>query len=149
MAQSLMTLLHDGQQYMKTWPMKKELYPLFPECRVVGGTRFALKVMPPAAVLVCAVLFQLQGSAHLPQTLAIGLFFMSLPVQGLLWLGHRANQQLPPALRQWYRQIHDRMRQQGCNVHVPPSRPRYIELARLLKNAFDDLDSAFTRNWFG
>ncbi|GGW89039.1 terminus macrodomain insulation protein YfbV [Alteromonas halophila] len=148
MAQPFMTLLKDGQDYLKTWPMKKELYALFPECRVIAGTRFAMKVMPPVSILACAVLFNTQGQSYLPQIIAIGLFFMSIPVQGLLWLGHRANQQLPPSLRQWYQDIHAKMRLQGCKVTAARSRPRYMELATLLKNAFDDMDSAFTQSWF-
>ena len=51
MAQSVTTMLKDGQEYMKTWPLRKELYALFPDCRVVAATRFAIKVMPPLAVL--------------------------------------------------------------------------------------------------
>ena len=49
MAQSVTTMLKDGQEYMKTWPLRKELYALFPDCRVVAATRFAIKVMPPLA----------------------------------------------------------------------------------------------------
>lgn len=148
MSQPFTTLFKDGQDYLKTWPMKKELYALFPECRVIAGTRFAMKIMPPVAVMACAVLFNTQGQAYLPQIIAIGIFFMSIPMQGLLWLGHRANQQLPPSLRQWYQDIHAKMRMQGCNVAAQKSQPRYMELASLLKSAFDDLDSAFTQSWF-
>ncbi|HAU26955.1 MAG TPA: hypothetical protein DCW49_06175, partial [Alteromonas australica] len=94
MSQSIITLLKDGQQYLETWPVRRELFAHFPECRVVAATKFAVKTMPPAAILACALLLQNMGMQYLPQTIAIGAFFLSLPLQGMLWLGHRSNQYL-------------------------------------------------------
>lgn len=148
MAQPVTTMLKDGQEYMKTWPLRKELYALFPDCRVVAATRFAIKVMPPLAVLACASIINVMGGEHIPQAIAIGAFFLSMPMQGLLWLGHRSNQTLPPAIQSWYQEIHSKMREQGCAVQRYKGKPKYRELARLLKTAFEDLDKAFTRNWF-
>jgi uncharacterized membrane protein YfbV (UPF0208 family) len=88
------------------------------------------------------------GTDYLPQALAVGAFFLSMPMQGLLWLGKRSNQTLPPQLRHWYQEILTKMRAQGCAVQNPQHKPRYRELARLLKTAFEDLDKAFTRQWF-
>ena len=98
MAQSVTTMLKDGQEYMKTWPLKRELYTLFPDCRVVAATRFAVRFMPPVAVLACATMLNTFGTDYLPQALAVGAFFLSMPMQGLLWLGKRSNQTLPPQL---------------------------------------------------
>ncbi len=148
MAHSFTDLLKDGQNYMVTWPVRKELYGYFPEARVISATRFSLKVMPPMAVLVTGVMVNTLGWEYLPQALAIGAFFLSLPLQGLLWLGHRSNQLLPPSIRHWYLDIHRKMITQGCQLQAAKSRPRYIELARLLKTAFDDLDKVFTGQWF-
>lgn len=148
MAQSVTTMLKDGQEYMKTWPLKRELYTLFPDCRVVAATRFAVRFMPPVAVLACATMLNTFGTEYLPQALAVGAFFLSMPMQGLLWLGKRSNQTLPPQLRHWYQEILTKMRAQGCAVQNPQHKPRYRELARLLKTAFEDLDKAFTRQWF-
>lgn len=148
MSQSVLTLFRDGQHYMRTWPVKKELFPHFPECRVISATRFAIATMPPAALVSCAMLLNTLGMEYLPQTIAIGAFFLSLPLQGLLWLGHRANQTLPPALKNWYMEIHARMQQEGCKVQQRTSQPKYQELAALLKAAFDQLDRVFTRSWF-
>ena len=36
------------------------------------------------------------------------------------------------------------MQQQGCHISPSNKAPRYKELAKLLKMAFDDLDKAFT-----
>ena len=148
MSQSVITMLKDGQHYMKTWPVKKELYAYFPECRVVAATRFAIKTMPPAAILSCALLLQNMGTDYFPQTITIGAFFLSIPLQGLLWLGHRSNQYLPQQLNSWYLDIHSKMRSEGCNVSSVKSKPKYKELAALLKTAFNDLDNVFTKHWF-
>ncbi|WP_088328767.1 terminus macrodomain insulation protein YfbV [Lacimicrobium sp. SS2-24] len=148
MAQSIPTLFKDGQAYMQTWPMKKELYGLFPECRVIAATRFSIRYMPAMAILVAFAHVMTLGHGALPQALALAAFFISLPMQGLLWLGHRSNQQLPPAMAHWYREIHQKMRQQGCNLQQAKARPRYKELAHLLGTAFKELDKVFTRQWF-
>ena len=129
MSQSVVTMLKNGQQYMKTWPVRKELYA-------------------PVAMVSCALLFQNLGADYLPQTIAIGAFFLSLPMQGLLWLGHRSDQYLPPQLKSWYQEIHAKMRAQGVNIASAKAKPKYKELAQLLKTAFDDLDSVFTKHWF-
>ena len=148
MAQSVVTMFRDGQDYLNTWPVKKELYAYFPECRVIAATKLAMMVMPPIAVLACAVLINTFGMDYLPQAMAIGAFFLSLPLQGLLWLGHRSNQLLPPQLNHWYQEIHRKMRAEGCQVSSMKSRPQYKELASLLKIAFDELDRIFTQKWF-
>ncbi|MFB1034091.1 MAG: terminus macrodomain insulation protein YfbV, partial [Sinobacterium sp.] len=80
--------------------------------------------------------------------LATGAFFLSLPIQGLMWLGYRSNQNLPPALKSWYLDIHHKMQIQGCALRSPKAKPEYKELARLLKTAFDELDKAFAKRWF-
>ncbi|GAA0347896.1 terminus macrodomain insulation protein YfbV [Bowmanella denitrificans] len=148
MAQSISGMFKDGQAYMQLWPMQPELYGLFPECRVIAATRFSLRFMPPLAVLVAFIHVNTFGNDALPQAIALAAFFLSLPMQGLLWLGHRANQSLPPAMQGWYREIHQKMRQQGCQLQEIKNKPRYMELAALLRKAFDELDRVFTRQWF-
>ena len=148
MAQTITAMVKDGQQYMETWPMQSQLYGMFPECRVISATKFSIKVMPALAVLTVAALINLQGVEKLPQALAIGTFFLSLPMQGLMWLGHRSNQNLPPTLKSWYLDIHNKMQMQGCALPSPKAKPEYKELARLLRTAFEKLDKAFTKHWF-
>lgn len=148
MAQTIPSMVKDGQQYMQTWPMQRPLYAMFPECRVIAATKFSIKVMPALAVLTVMALVNLQGMDNLPQALAMGAFFMSIPLQGLIWLGYRSNQKLPPSLKSWYLDIHLKMQMQGCALQSPKAKPEYQELARLLKTAFDELDRAFTKRWF-
>lgn len=148
MPQPLSVMFKEGHEYMNTWPMEKQLYAMFPECRVVAATRFSMKIMPPLAVLSAAGLINFYGYQYAPQAIAVGAFFVSLPMQGLLWLGHRSQQSLPPATRAWYQQIHEKMRSQGCALSQVKAKPSYKELAQLLKTAFDELDRVFTKRWF-
>lgn len=148
MSQGVTGIFRDGQTYMKTWPMQKELYALFPECRVISATKFSISVMPPIAVVSAALFINQFGETFIPQAIAIAAFFLSLPLQGLMWLGHRSNQTLPPALKAWYIEIHQKMQQQGVQVTAIKAKPRYKELASLLKKAFTELDRVFTKRWF-
>ena len=140
--------MKSGQEYMRIWPMQKQLYTLFPECRIIAATKFGIKVMPAISVLVVFMQIQLLGSSVLPQAITMGIFFISLPIQGLLWLGHRANQELPPQILSWYKDIHQKMKAQGCQLHHLSAKPKFKELAVLLRMAFKELDKAFTKNLF-
>ena len=148
MSLSIPTMLRDGQEYMDTWPMQKALYALFPECRVIAATKLVIKVAPPLSLLSCAVMLQQLGNSYLPQGITIAAFFLSLPLQGLIWLGYRSNQPLPPAIKAWHAEIHAKMQQEGCRLQALGAKPKYKELANTLKVAFDELDRVFTKNWF-
>lgn len=148
MAQTISSVVRDGQDYMKTWPLQKQLFSLFPDGQVVLATQLGLKIMPACGVVSAATLLNINGASYLPQAITVAAFFLSLPIQGLLWLGYRANKPLPPQVKGWYREIHQKMREQGCQLQAVKAQPRYKELAQLLKTAFDELDRVFTRQWF-
>lgn len=143
MATSVIELIKLGQGYMNAWPLKPELARLFPENRVIYGTRLSINVMPPVAVLSSSMLVNINGMDYLPQALAVAALILSFPLQGLLWLGNRSQQSLSPGLRAWYREIHHRMQLKGCKLQAAVSRPSYLQLAELLKRAFEELDSVF------
>jgi hypothetical protein len=128
--------------------MEKQLYGMFPECRIIAATKFGIQVMPPIAIMVVALQLHYLGMGFLPQALTVGIFFFSLPLQGLFWLGNRSNQALPPSLLAWCRDIHSKMQNQGCALEALPPKPRFKELARLLRTAFKELDRAFTKDLF-
>ena len=148
MSLSIATMVKDGDDYMKTWPLKKELYSMFPECRVINATKFAIKVLPALGIFTIILLINNHSMTYLPQAIAMGGMFFIIPLQGIIWLGHRSNQELPPSLRAWYSDILHKMQQQGCHISPSNKAPRYMELAKLLKMASDDLDKAFTERWF-
>jgi uncharacterized membrane protein YfbV (UPF0208 family) len=133
---------------MDLWPMRKELTPLFPEQRIIKATRFGIKVMP--AVAAISVLTQMAfNNAHaLPQSIVIALFAISMPLQGMWWLGNRYNTQLPPALASWYRELHQKIIESGGAMEPVKAKPKYKELAITLNRAFRQLDRSDFDRWF-
>ena len=145
---SIWQAFRHGQQYMAIWPVRKELAVMFPEPRYIKATRFATRVMP--AVAVMSVLSQMAFNNHdaLPQAIVVALFALSMPLQGLWWLGKRSRTELPPSLASWYREIHDKIISEGYALQPLKSRPRYLELAQVLDRAFKQLDKASLERWF-
>lgn len=145
------TLWHcfrDGQKYMTEWPMHPQLTPIFPENRVIKATKFAITVMPAVAVISVLMQIAFVNYAGLPQAMIMALFALSLPLQGLWWLGKRRETQLPPALAGWYREIHEKLVSEGDGVKPIKARPRYKELAQILNRAFKQLDRSALERWF-
>ncbi|MFT5164648.1 MAG: uncharacterized membrane protein YfbV (UPF0208 family) [Alteromonadaceae bacterium] len=148
MQNGMLALIRDGQSYSKIWPLRPELAPLFSEFRIIKATRLGLSLLPMVAAVSLAVQVKLLGHEYLPQAIAFALFMVSLPMQGLYWLGKRANTVLPMSVASWYRKIHEKMASEGCQVPFTQTKPRYRELAELLKHAFDKMDKAFTKELF-
>ncbi|MBT1445740.1 DUF412 family protein [Shewanella sp. JM162201] len=139
----LFTTLGDGRRYMKAWPMVKSLGFFFPEYRVVKATNLAIRVMPALAVLSAAGPLYLNGWASLPQAIAMGLFFLSLPLQGLIWLGHRARHPLPLSLLSFGNQLQERLAAMGVDYVPLGAKACYLDMANLLKIAFERLDASY------
>ena len=148
MQNGMLSVIQEGQRYRKLWPLRPELAPLFIEFRVIKATRLGMQLLPMVAALSLAVQVRLLGQAYLPQAIAFALLIVSLPAQGLYWLGKRSNTVLPLTVASWYRHIHEKMASQGCHVPLTATKPRYRELAELLQQAFDKMDKAFTRELF-
>ena len=140
--------LRSGQKYMDTWPMRKELSPIFPEHRIIKATRFGIKVMPAVAAMSILMQMSFENNQAIPQAIVIALFAISLPLQGIWWLGNRANTKLPPGLASWYRELHQKIQESGFAVEPIKQKPRYKELAALLNRAFRQLDKASLERWF-
>lgn len=144
----LFVSLKDGQKYMELWPMRRELNPLFPEQRVIRATKFGIAVMPAIAAisLLTQMVFSTYGA--MPQAIITALFAISLPIQGIWWLGHRSNKALPPALASWYHELHQRLTESGYALEPIKPSLRYKELAILLNRAFRQLDKSTLERWF-
>lgn len=140
--------LKDGQRYMDTWPMRKELTALFPEQRIIKATKFAVRVMPAIAAISVLTQMAFNNTGAMPQAIVVALFAISLPLQGMWWLGNRANTTLPPSLASWYRELHDKITESGFAMEPLKSRPRYKELAQVLNRAFKLLDRTSLERWF-
>ncbi|ADT86716.1 hypothetical protein VFA_001152 [Vibrio furnissii CIP 102972] len=128
--------------------MRKELNLLFPEQRIIKATRFGIKVMPAVAAISVLTQMTFQNVQAMPQTIIIALFAISLPLQGIWWLGNRANTQLPPALASWYRELYQKIVETGFALEPIKSKPRYKELAMVLNRAFRQLDKTALERWF-
>ncbi|MDA9557642.1 DUF412 domain-containing protein [Vibrio sp.] len=140
--------LKEGQKYMDSWPMRKELMPLFPELRIIKATKFAMTAMPAVASISVLTQMAFDNYGALPQSIVIALFALSMPLQGLWWLGNRSKKVLPPSLASWYGELHQKITESGVALEPMKSKPRYKELAHILDRAFKQLDrSAFDR-WF-
>lgn len=146
--QSIWATFREGQRYMNEWPKRKELAMLFPENHAIKATQFAIAVMPAIAVISIMLQLALTNYAGLPQAIIIALFALSMPLQGLWWLGKRSKTQLTPALTSWYRELHEKLKTEGNEVNPIKSRPRYKELAQTLNRAFNLLDNTTLERWF-
>jgi len=140
---NLVKLLGDGQHYMKTWPMVRQLGFYFPEYRVVKATQLAIIAMPLLALVVAASQLYVLGWDYLPQTLTMLLFFISLPLQGLIWLGWRARHPLPLSLFEWGNQLSSKLTEMGIYCQPLSARACYLDMAAILKLAFERLDQGY------
>ncbi|MBL4830532.1 MAG: DUF412 domain-containing protein [Aliivibrio sp.] len=146
--QQFLFRFRDGQKYMDSWPVRKELAPIFPEQRVIKTTRFAITVMPAVAVISILTQMVFENYGAIPQAIVMALFALSLPLQGFWWLGNRSNTQLPPALASWYRELHQKIAESGMALEPARKNPRYKELAKILNKAFKLLDKNALERWF-
>ncbi|MBW8192409.1 DUF412 domain-containing protein [Neiella marina] len=137
----MMQVFKDGQDYMRAWPMRPELALLMPENRIIQLTRKAQLFVPLFAVLAVSMPIGLNLTDAIPPAVASALLMLSLPLQGLYWLGKRSESPLSGGLRSWYGELHQSMVEQGCKQI--PSRcatPKFRDLALVLKRAFESLE---------
>ncbi len=139
----LLKTLGDGRRYMKTWPMVRQLGLFFPEYRGVRATQLAILVMPVLAILTAVSQLYLYGWAFGPQALTLALFFISLPLQGLLWLGWRARHPLPLSLFHWSNQLSAKLLAMGIQCQSLGAKACYLDMALILRTAFERLDASY------
>ncbi|WP_432452253.1 MULTISPECIES: terminus macrodomain insulation protein YfbV [unclassified Agarivorans] len=136
-------MLNDGHNYMKRWPNQRVLSPIFPENRVIFATSLAMKTMPAIAVVTVMLPYMANLTEILPQSVMMATVIFLMPLHGLYWLGRRANQLLPPSLANWYRDLHQKLAEAGERISPLAVKPRYKELADLLRKAFKRFDKSF------
>ncbi len=147
----LSNLFHDlvtGHQYSKKWPVKPQLYAIFPECRVIKATHFAVMFLPVIAIISFCIQVAVLGYEFMPQALAMACLILSMPLQGYYWLGKRAQQPLPMSLVNWYGQLENKLLEQGVSVKSNSSKLRYLDMALLLNLAFKELEKGWWKEWF-
>ena len=127
------SLFRRGQHYAKTWPMEKRLAPVFVENRVIR--------MPPIAVFTLC--WQIALGGQLGPAVATALFALSLPMQGMWWLGKRSVTPLPPSILNWFYEVRGKLQEAGQALSPVEGKPDYQALADTLKRAFKQLDKTF------
>ena len=148
MAEGFIKTLQQGFAYSKDWPAVAEFNAIFPENKVIKMTLLGQKFLPAFSVATIMLQLQIYGQSQLFPALAVALFIFALPLQGFYWLGIRAQSHVPPQLQRWYQDISTKMQQSGVAHVMPAAKPRYADLAVLLKTALKQLDRAFLKQWF-
>ncbi|MBE2894201.1 terminus macrodomain insulation protein YfbV [Spirabiliibacterium falconis] len=143
---SLLKTYQQGREYLNLWVLHPKLGMIFPENRIIRAVRFAEKIMPAVAVL--AIVWQRLTMPHSQMALAAAiitaLFALSLPLQGIFWLGKRAKTPLNERSRLAYMHICDTLQSKGIAVERV-AQPHFYDLARVLNHAQRHLDDEFWR----
>lgn len=139
-------IIRQGDRYLQNWPKQKVLNCLFIDSKVVFYTRFALKTAPAFVVLMISLSIFFPALFNGPTTATFILFLLGMPLHGLYWLGKRSNTLLPNQLLPWYAAIEKKLNQHQVKDAIMAQRPRYLDLALLLKNAFKRGGDNFLQN---
>lgn len=100
---NLIQTFKSGQSYMYICPQDKELAFSFPEIKIIKYIKTATKYLPP--VIIALLVWQYYMPAQIAVTVITILFAVSLPIQGIFWLGRRAQSPLPLNLIDCYNHI--------------------------------------------
>jgi len=138
--------VRQGDFYLKNWPQQKTLNSLFIDSKVAFYTRLSIKSIPAFVILIIMLNISFPEVLDWPATATLVLFLIGLPVQGLYWLGKRSTSLLPNKLLPWYIAIEKTLNKSVTEDGVMAKRPRYLDLALLLKNAFKRGGDNFLQN---
>lgn len=128
--------LQAGQYYLNTFPNQKKLNLFMPDYRLIRLVKFASRVMPAFAcfALVWQYFFQDPEQVTLANSAITALFALSIPFQGLYWLGKRAKSPLPVSLLDWYESLRQKLISEQVKINVQAV-PSYQDFANLLSLA--------------
>lgn len=121
---------------------------IFPENRVIKATKFAQKMMPFIAVfaVVWQQIYARADTTALTAAILTAVFALCLPLQGLYWLGRRANTDLSPQSAVNFYRICEKLKQAEINLSSIPKVPKYMDLAEVLNKAKQHLNEDFWLN---
>ena len=139
MKPGIIKVLKDGRDYGKEWP-HHSVTAGFTESRVIPMTRLGERWTPAIAVLNSALFYQFMPATELAQGILLSLIMLSLPLQGLYWLGWRARQPLSPRLKHWYKELQEKLRSSGEDCQPKGHKgPDYYDLAVIIRRALNIL----------
>lgn len=102
---------------MKICATDQQLAHSFPEIKVILYIKFAMKYLPPLIVVLFIWQYYLQTG--MVSAIIATIFAISIPIQGILWLGKRANSPLPLNLLPWYLETQQKL----IKIGILPSKP--------------------------
>jgi hypothetical protein len=136
MRMSVFEIIKLGRKYLQLWPEKVELASYFEEYRAIQVSRLVCKYLPGLTLFIFIIQLYFGGFNALPQAIVYALFILSIPVQALVILGIKADKFLPPGLASWYKEAVAKMNQQGGQIKLSLTKPRYLDLASLLNSSY-------------
>ncbi|WP_301098946.1 terminus macrodomain insulation protein YfbV [Otariodibacter sp.] len=133
----MFSILQAGQHYLNTFPNQKKLNLFLPDYRLVRLVKFSSRIMPAFACF--AIVWQF-GFADPEQSITANsiitaLFALSIPFQGLFWLGKRAKSPLPLSLLEWYETLRQKLIHEQHKKIADQAVPSYQDFANLLQLA--------------
>lgn len=133
----MLSLFEAGQRYLNTFPNQKKLANFLPDYHIIRLVKFSAKVMPAFAcfTLVWQYFFSDPTQAILANAVITAIFAISIPFQGLYWLGKRARSPLPLSLLEWYESLRLKLINAQIKLEKEQSIPSFQDFANLLKLA--------------
>lgn len=130
--------IQQGLRYSETLPNQKKLDLFFPDGRVIRLVKFAGRFMPAFAcfAIIWQYFFSDPSQSILVNALLTAIFAVSIPFQGLYWLGKRARSPLSLSLLKWYEELRQKLISEQVNVNIDAqTAPSYQDFANLLQLA--------------
>lgn len=126
-----------GQRYLQTFPNQKKLNLFMPDYRLIRLVKLSTKAMPAfACFAICwQYFFPDPEQSALASSLLTALFALSIPLQGLFWLGKRAKSHLPLPLLEWYESLRQKLNSERAEKIADQTIPSYQDFANLLQLA--------------
>lgn len=140
---NLVNIFKSGQLYMRICPQDKELAYSFPEIKIINYIKTAKKYLPP--LVIALIVWQYYMHAQIAVTAITILFMLSLPIQGIFWLGKRSQSPLPLNLVDSYNHIKSRLIEKKILVNDKNTTNKltFEELMKLLNLAKIHLGNYF------
>lgn len=143
---NLVKIFKSGQTYMSICPQDRELAYSFPELKIINYIKTATKFLPP--LIVGLIVWQYYMNAQIAVTSITILFALSLPIQGIFWLGKRSQSPLPLNLVDCYNHIRTQLISKNvlANSKKNDNKLTFEDFMNLLNLAKIHLGSYFGQN---
>lgn len=135
-------ILKIGQDYIDAFPNQKKLNLFMPDYHFIKWVKFSQKAMPAFACFAVIWQYFMHTSNQfiLVNVIITALFALSIPFQGLFWLGRRAQTPLSLPLLSWYKDLQMKLIAEQVNVdkQTMPTYYQFVKLLKLAENIWGD-----------